>query len=351
MADPKITGDTIVFASGSPQVAAFELAPAELHAPASTQLSGRLIWNEDVTVRVFTPFAGRVQKIMVDIGQPVEKNAALAEVESPDFGQAQADARKAAADLKLAEQSLARLRELLAHSAAAQKDVEAAEDTEAEAAAENARAIAKLAAYGASADSVDEVFTLESPLAGTVVDKRVTPGQEIRPDQMLANIPEITDPLFVISDPTRLWIQIDATELDLARLQPGREFTFTTRAFPDEVFTGRVDKVSEFIDPDTRTIKVRGSVDNPSAKLKADMFVNVNVSSDAAPALTVPDAAVFLKGDKHYVFVQDQPGQFTRQEVSIGSEDAGRVLILSGLQAGQQVVTDGCILLQQMMEE
>jgi cobalt-zinc-cadmium efflux system membrane fusion protein len=77
-----------------------------------------------VTVRIFTPFAGRVRKITADIGQTVEKNAALAEVESPDFGQAQADARKAESDLKLAERSLSREQELLAHGAAAQKDLE-----------------------------------------------------------------------------------------------------------------------------------------------------------------------------------------------------------------------------------
>ena len=303
-----------------------------------------------MTVRVFTPFAGRVRNIMVDIGQSVATNAPLAEVESPDFGQAQADARKAESDLKLAERSLTRERELLAHGAAAQKDVEAAEDAQAQAEAEHSRAVSKIAAYGANADSLDEVFILRSPLAGTVVDKSVSPGLEVRPDQMLANLPEITAPLFIVSDPARLWIQIDATEVDVPHLQPGNEFTFTSRAFPDETFTGRVDKVSEFIDPNTRTIKVRGSVDNPRRRLKAEMFVNVILPGGATHDLSVPAAAAFLKGEKHFVFVQTKPGEFTRQEVAIGSEQAGRVLILNGLQAGQQVVTDGCIFLQQLME-
>jgi cobalt-zinc-cadmium efflux system membrane fusion protein len=348
--DPKVTGAQISFPADSPQLASLELAPVESLAPASTQLSGRLTWNDDVTVRIFTPFAGRVRKITADIGQTVEKNSALAEVESPDFGQAQADARKAEGDLKLAERSLAREQELFAHGAAAQKDLEAAEDAQVQAAAERARAVSKIAAYGATVDSPDEIFVLQTPLAGTVVDKRINPGQEIRPDQMLANIPEVTDPLFVVSDPTRLWIQIDATEVDVPRLQPGCEFTFTSRAFPDETFTGRVDKVSEFIDPNTRTIKVRGSVDNPRRLLKAEMFVNVILPGGEAHGLSVPAAAVFLKGDNHFVFVQTKPGEFTRQEVAIGSEQEGRVLVLSGLQAGQQVVTDGCIFLQQLME-
>jgi len=347
---PEVAGARISFPADSAQLTSLELAPVELCAPASTPLSGRLVWNDDVTVRVFTPFAGRVRKIMADVGQTLEQNAPLAEVESPDFGQAQADARKAASDLKLAQRNLVRARELLAHGAAAQKEVDAAEASQSQADSEHARAAAKLAGYGASAGSLDELFVLRSPLAGVVVDKSVNPGQEIRPDQMLANMPQFTAPLFVVSDPARLWIQIDATEVDLPRLQPTREFTFTSRAYPEQTFTGRVDKVSEFIDPSTRTIKVRGTVDNSRRLLKAEIFVNVNLPGGEAPALSVPAAAVFLKGEKHFVFVQDRPGQFTRQEVDIGSEQAGRVLILSGLQVGEQVVTYGCVLLQRLME-
>jgi len=348
--DPKVAGEKITFPTDSPQLASLETAPVESRAPANIELSGRLIWNDDVTVRIYTPFAGRVSKILADLGDPVVKNGALAEVESPDFGQAQADARKAAGDLKLAERGLERERELYAHGAAAQKDLEAAEDAEVQAAAEQARASARIAAYGASVDSPDEIFSLRSPLAGTVVGKTIGPGQEIRADQMLANMPEITAPCYTVSDPTHLWIQIDATEVDLPRLQPGREFTLSSRAFPGQSFTGRVEKVAESLDPDTRTIKVRGTVDNPQRRLKAEMFASVVLPGEDGTDISVPAAAVFLKGEKHYVFVQNSPGEFTRQEVTIGAEQAGRVLILNGLEAGQKVVTDGCIFLQQAME-
>lgn len=349
-ADPKVNGEKISFPAGSPQLASLAFATAELHAPASTTLSGRLIWNDDVTVRVFTPFAGRVKKITADVGAAVEKTGALAEVESPDFGQAQADARKAEGDLKLAARNLSRLQELFAHGAAAHKDLEAAEDAKTQAEAEHSRAVSKIAAYGANADSLDEIFILRSPLAGIVVDKTVNAGQEIRPDQMLANVPEITAPCYTVSDPARLWIQIDATEVDVPRLPPGQEFTVSSRAFPDQTFSGRVEKVSESLDPNTRTIKVRGAVDNSQRKLKAEMFVNVILPGATATNISVPAAAVFLKGEKHFVFVQEKPGEFTRQEVAIGAEQDGRVLISSGLQNGQQVVTDGCVLLQQAME-
>jgi cobalt-zinc-cadmium efflux system membrane fusion protein len=168
---------------------------------------------------------------------------------------------------------------------------------------------------------------------------------------MLANIPQITAPLFVVTDPSRLWILVDASEEDLTHLQPGQTLSFTTRAFPSETFTGKVSVVSAFIDPSTRNVKVRGTVDNSNHLLKAEMFVTLTLpdSQRTYPA-SVPQKAVFLKGDKHYVFVEEQPGRFARHEVQIGPEQQGQVAVVAGLSAGQRVVTDGCVLLQQILQ-
>jgi cobalt-zinc-cadmium efflux system membrane fusion protein len=315
---------------------------------ASMPLAGRLIWNEDATVRVFTPFAGIVRKLLVDVNQPVTKGAPLALIQSADFGQAQAEARKAESEFRRAERNLNRVHDLADHGAAPRKDLEAAEADFAAAKAEQDRAQTRLAIYGAGATNQD--FLLPSPLDGILVERNVTPGQEVRPDQMLANLPQVTLPLFVVTDPSRLWIQIDATEVELPHLRPGCGFTFTTRAFPGQAFTGRVDTVSAEIDPTTRTIKVRGSVDNSRRLLKAEMFVSVDLPDGTSPGAKVPAKAVFLSGDKHYVFIETQPGEFTRHEVQIGPEQEGRVLVLAGVEPGQRVVTDGCILLQQVLK-
>src|SRR5262249_13146268 len=156
-----------------------------------------------------------------------------------------------------AERALSRARELTEHGAAPAKDLEAAEADFESATAEKERTSARLAIYSAGEASTGNGFLLPSPLDGTVVEKNVSLGQEVRPDQMLANMPQYTAPLFVITDPGRLWLQIDATETELPRFQPGAEFTFTTRAFDGQTFTGRVETVSEFLDPTTRTIKIR----------------------------------------------------------------------------------------------
>ncbi len=336
--------------TNSPQLAALRVEAVTPERPAAMPLAGRLIWDENATVRVFTPFSGIVRKVCVEVNQRVTRGMPLAQIQSAEFGQAQADARKAESEFRRAQRNLDRQRDLFEHGAAPRKELESAEADFTSAQIEKERAEARLAIYGATPGSTSQDFLLPSPLDGVVVEKSVTPGQEVRPDQMLANMPQFTAPLFVVTDPSRLWVQMDATEVDLPHLRPGCELMFTSRAFPGQTFTGRVETVSEFLDPVTRTIKVRGTVENPQRLLKAEMFVSVNVPDGAVPSASVPSKAVFLYGDKHYVFVQQEPGRFLRREVRVASEQEGRVVVLAGVEPGQQVVTDGCILLQQVLK-
>ncbi len=350
-ADPKVAGDTITFATNAPQTAALSVEPVAPEPSPTVRLTGRLVWDENATARVFTPFAGIVRTLLAEVNQPVTNGQALAVIQSGDFGQAQADLRKAASDFRRAERNLTRVQDLFEHGAAPRKDLDSAEADFTSSGAERQRAEQRLAIYGALATSTNSDFLLPSPLTGVLVERNVTPGQEVRPDQMLANMPQITAPLFVVTDPSRLWILIDASEDDLPHLQQGQSFEFTARAFPNQAFTGKVEVVSGFIDPITKTIKVRGTVDNPNRQLKAEMFVNITLPDlRKSFAASVPEKAVFLKGNKHYVFVEEHPGQFTRREVQLGPEQQGQIAIIAGLDAGQRVVTDGCVLLEQILK-
>jgi cobalt-zinc-cadmium efflux system membrane fusion protein len=376
--EPKIDGEKITFAADAPQKASFSIEAAKPIEKSLIHLTGRLVWDDRTTVKVFCSVAGRVERIPVNLKDTVNAGDTLALMNSPDFGQAQADASKADADLKLSERTLTRTKDLFEHGAAAQKDVEAAEDDFENKKAELQRSLARLKLYGVELGaSVDGMFPLKAPLAGRIVEKNINPGQEVRPDQMLANDPNIIKPLFVISDPKRLAVQLDVTELDIAHLHSGQQLAVRSRAYPSQTFEGRLEVVGDSLDPLTRTVNVRGYVDNPDGLLKAEMYVGVDIVStaeenkasaaaDAATTITttsdspashpsgqpvaIPVRAVFSKGDQHYVFVEESPGHYERKPILVGTEHDGQVSVTDGLTPGQRVVTEGSLQLQAMTE-
>jgi len=352
--DPKVDGEKVVFLTNAPQLASISVQSAEPRTMAVTHVTGRLYWNEQTTVGVFTPVAGRVTKILVDLGQPISIGEALAQIDSPDFAMALANTRTAVGNLAASDKAFSRSKELFAHGAAAAKDVEAAEAAYVAAVAERDRAEAVLANYGGSDKSTNAVYLLRSPIAGVLVDKNISPGQELRADLMLANSPTLFAPSFVVSDPTKLWLQLDVAESDLPSLQPGLHLQIHSRSFPDKVFDGVVDRIADTMDPGTRTIKIRGIVNNPEKLLKAEMYVLVDVVQTSAKTaemgVEVPSKALFMKGDDSFVFLEDAPGTYERKLVKVGTEKDNKVPIYNGVSAGQKVVTEGALLLQSLVE-
>ncbi len=295
------------------------------------RLPGRLVWNEDHTVRVVPQLAGRIQKITVEIGSEVKAGEILATLSSPDYGQAQADASKAQADQQLAKHALERQRELHAAGIVADKDFQQTEAEATRARAEADRASRRLAGLGGAGDGT---YTLRSPLAGIVVERNLNPGLEFRPEQS-------GDPLFVVTDPTSLWIRLDASEADLAALKAGEKISLQVKQYPNERFAGVIRHVGDFVDPATRTIRVRGDVPNADRRLKGGMFVTALIELPPTQALLVPVAAVFLIGEQRYVFVEEATGRYILRAVQAGPERDGRIEILSGVKEGEKVVSEG----------
>jgi len=347
--DVRVEGGKVVVTPGSPPASAIMVATSTLPATAVMSLNGRLVWDDNATTRLFTPFSGRVTKIPVEAGERVEAGALLALIASPDYGQAQADARRAATDLVLAERTLLRVRDLFAHGAAPQKDLQSAEADMERARFERQRAAERLALYGADTNGVDQAYVFRSPIAGVLVEKNINPGAELRADLMLANAPQLSAPQFVVTDPERLWVLVDVPERDQARVRVGQTLTVRSANLPGQAFTGRVDVVGDGLDPNTRTVKVRGSLANPGRLLKAEMFVKAEVPLPPELGVAVPARAVFLRGEKHCVMVEDPPGHYARREVALGTQRGDQILVTSGLEAGQRVVTEGAMLLEQLL--
>lgn len=326
----KVDGEHVLLAE--PDKATFlKLALVEKDKGGLLRLPGRLVWNEEKTVRVFPQLGGRVQSLTVDVGNTVKTGQVLAVLASPDYGQALADARKARADAQVATQALERSRQLREAGVVAEKDWQLAEAGAVAAKAEAERATHRLAGLGGEGDGS---YALRSPLPGVVVERNANPGMEFRPEQ--AGVP-----LFVVTDPASLWIQVDAGEADLARLKAGEPLLIESRQYPGERFRGVIRHVADFVDPTTRTIKVRGEVPNTDRRLKGEMFVNALVELPATQVLRAPAAAVFLFDKQRYVFVEEAPGRYRRQAVQTGAERDGWIDIEAGVKEGDKLVVEG----------
>jgi cobalt-zinc-cadmium efflux system membrane fusion protein len=229
--------------------------------------------------------------------------------------------------------------------------VEAAVADYQKAVSEQQRALGQLLALSqGNTNAVDSIYRLRAPISGMVVDKNLTLGQQIRPDLMLANAQQFVNPLFVVTDPHKLWLFLDVTELDAVTLKPGQEIRVHTKAYPDRVFVGRLERIGEALDPSTRTIKARVVLDNPDSLLKAEMYITAEVMIDGVNGVDIPSKAVFLRDNQYCVFIEEAPGKFVRRAVKLGRENGGIINVISGLSVGQRVVTEGSLLLQEILK-
>lgn len=339
-AQPVVQDNQMRFPPGHLQLAMLGTTAAAPSQALTVELPARIVWNEERTQRIYPAFAGRVMAMHANVGSAVKPGTVLAQLASPDFGSAQADTIKAQGDWRLAQKALQRQRELFEAGIIARKDLEQAEADAGRAQAEVQRASARTSLYGTHV-GVDQQVALRAMMAGVVVERNMNPGQEVRPDQSGPGIP----PLFVVTDPSSLWVQIDARESEVSTLKPGTRFELVIPSLPGQKFEGAVISVSDFIDPATRTLKIRGTIANPQRLLKAEMLATARIERNVSAGLVIPTSCITLRGAKHWLFVQVQPGIFEPREVTLGYEGPKEVVVSRGLEVGEQVVSENVLLL------
>ena len=341
--DKTLAGQQVEFPPQKADLATIETVTAKPETESDGQMTGRLLWDEGDTSYVFSPVFGRVDKIIGRIGQKVAAGDDLAWLRSPDYAQAQAAARTAAADLVQAKASLDRENLLRTKGAAAVQDQESAQAGYDQALAEKQRADLWLQQLGAAPGGFSDIYHVRSPIAGVVVDMNIHPGQEVRSDIQLAGVAELVKPMYTISDPARLWVQVDVREGQLNLLKPGENINFRTPAYPDKVFTGKLAVVGTSLDPQTRVAYARATVDNSEGLLRAEMYVTAQLprSANEPAAVEIPASAVLFQEGKYFAIVESAPHRFDLHEVSVVHEGpAGVSVVVRGLAPGQTVVRD-----------
>jgi membrane fusion protein, heavy metal efflux system len=327
--------------------------PVAVHAVGNDVVtSGRVTFDDLRVAHIYSPVTGRVSRILADPGQRVKKGAALVAIQSPDVGNAFADLDKAQAELTASQHDLQRQKDLYEAHAGSQKDFEAAQDSYGKAKAELERSRQKARLFrGGGTDAVTQEFVLRAPIEGEVIARSVNPGAEVQGQYSGGTAQE----LFTVGELDRVWVLADVFEMDLARVRKKAAVTIKVVAYPEETFTGVVDWISDLLDPTARTARVRCEVENPTRKLKPEMYATVTIGVPGVEALAVPLTAILRLADQTVVFVEqgttpDGRRRFVRRVVAAGDDEGTSLVpVTHGLQPGEKVVTSGAILLSGML--
>jgi cobalt-zinc-cadmium efflux system membrane fusion protein len=313
----------------------------------SIETTGTVAFDQNRSTPVLSPISGPVTRVLVEIGAPVKAGDPLAIVSSPDFASAMSALRKSGATARNAERVAELDRLLFKNDAISRRDLEQAETDAVGAAADRDSAIQQLRSIGVDEKTLEEIRqnrpvanpggVIRSPLAGTVVEKLISPGQLLAAG---------TTPCFTVADLSRVWVMASVFEADLPFVKVGDPADVNART-GQAPLPGRVSNIAALVDPTTRAIAVRLEVSNTGQLLKRDLYVRVTIRSRAeSSGVLIPVSALLRDEDNlPFVFTAAPDGTFARHRVQIGARVGDRQEITSGLSAGDSVVVEGGLFL------
>ena len=310
---------------------------------------GKIAVDGDHATPVFSPYSGRITRVIAALGDTVKAGAPLATIEATEFAQAQNDLRGAAVQVKFARINEARKHALLEAKGGSLQDWQSAqaELTAAENALNSARNRLRILGRSnrdigrlESAEAPNPLATLVAPIDGVVVDRQVGPGQYLQS--------AVATPLFTIADPASVWLLANVRESDAGLVRVGQPIEVRVLAYPARVFKARLTYVGPVVDSATHRLPVRAVIDNRDGALKPEMFANFRIlTSDASDSPAVPEAAVVYEGDSAHVWVLGGEGVLSLRAIRTGRSNDGLIEVLDGLTSGERVVTKGPLFIDQ----
>ena len=314
---------------------------------------GVVDFDNDQATSVLAPFSGPVSQLLVSLGAQVKEGTPLAAVESPDFATAISTYRKALATAQT-DRRLADLdKDLLEHHGVSQREADQAETDAVSAEADRDAALRALVSLQVAPQTIKDieqgrpvahaVAFIRSPVAGTVVEKLITPGELLQAG---------TTPCFTVANLSRVWVLAQLFGSDLTAVSLGDSARVLTGIGSND-FSGKVDNVSALVDPDTRAVQVRVVAENPGDFLKKQMYVRVLIQArQESTGLLIPVSAV-LRDDENlpFVYVAQPDRSFARRHITLGYRVGEQYDIGAGLQDGDQIVVAGGIFVQFMQTQ
>jgi membrane fusion protein, heavy metal efflux system len=319
----------------------------------TVETTGVVDFDNDQATSVLAPFSGPVSRLLVSLGEHVKLGAPLAVVDSPDFAAAISAYRKAIATA----QTLRRLadldKELVEHHGVAQREAAQAETDALNAESDREAALQQLVSLQVPADTIRAIQegrpvsridgVIRAPVAGTVVEKLITPGQLLQAG---------STPCFTVADLSRVWVLAQVFGNDLEAVRVGDSAEVVT-GIGENSFSGSVDNIAALVDPDTRSVAVRVIAKNPADFLKKQMYVRVLIHAQKqSTGMLIPVSAV-LRDDVNlpFVYALQPDGSFARQHVTLAYRTDDQYDIAEGLKTGDDIVVDGGLFVQFMQSQ
>jgi cobalt-zinc-cadmium efflux system membrane fusion protein len=300
-------------------------------------LNGDVSCDESLVRKIFIPCSGRVSGLTVEVGDAVRRGQALATIHSEEAADYNKGLTDADAQIRMAERDYEMKQDMRRSGMASDKDVSEAHAALVMARAERSRlgAVAGINGFGRQATAV-----LRSPISGFVTAKNIYDDSYVSPDG------EGGGEALEIANLSRVWIIADVYESDIAKIRQGAPVTVTTMAYDGEVFHGNIDKVYNVLDSESKTMKVRITLDNSRGLLRPGMFATVHVSTGGGgkALCRVPAKAIVFDGGKDYVVVADGHSHYHRQAVRTDHVGSDYAYVVSGLSAGERVVSKNALL-------
>jgi membrane fusion protein, heavy metal efflux system len=307
-------------------------------------LAARVQANPTAVVKIYPPISGRVVALRVLPGQEVQTGQIIAMLQSTELAQAKSDYDKAKIEASRADTQLDRARELLKHEVIAQKDYDDLAAIDASDHADLARTIRTLHILGYNETDATDLVAVRSPIAGVVLDVNTASGE-------LQRSLDNATPIATIANISTIWVVADLFPRDVKAVHVGQPVDVRVNGYPDVVYHAAVNNISDAVDPQTLTLKVRVVLPNPRRLLKPQMYATVSVTNKNRTAIVLPATAVIRDGVSTFVYVQNADDKYQRRDVQMGAAHDTSVEIIGGLHDGERVVGVGSELLRGMGAE
>ena len=306
------------------------------------KLTGEVTFDQNKVLRVMPAVSGQVSAVNVQLGDYVQAGQTLLVMHSVEVAGNFHERSTADADLATAQKNQDNAENLWKNGLGTERDYIQSKNEVNKALSAVNKINSVMNVYGSSQASNGEI-TVKAPTSGYIVEKKVNAGQFVRADN--------ADNLFTISNLSDIWVMANVYETDISRVREGYAVAVKTIAYPDKIFTGRIETMSRVLDPDSKVLKARIKLDNAAGLLKPQMFTEVSVkNTEGVSALAIPTKAVLMDNGKNFVVTYIDRCHYDIRAVELLKTVGQRAYIKTGLQAGEKVVSDNEVLLFQQIK-